>query len=285
MPAGAGEDREPMTTALRIGTRRSALALWQAEHVKARLEAAHPGLSVELVHVVTTGDRIQDRPLATIGGKALFVKEIEERLVDGSVDLAVHSMKDVPAFLPDGLGLVATSTREDPADAFVARDPTATPTFDALPEGARIGTGSLRRTCQLKALRPDVEVVAIRGNVDTRLRKLDEDALHAVVLAAAGLRRLGLGTRITERIAPERCLPAVGQGALAIETRLDDARTREIVSILHDPDAAVCVEAERGFLSRLEGGCQVPIGAYAVLDGDAVHLRGLVGRPDGSEIV
>ena len=270
---------------LRIGTRKSPLALWQAEHVKARLEAAHDGLEVELVHVVTMGDKILDVPLAQVGGKALFVKEIEERLLSGDIDLAVHSMKDVPTVLPEGLGLVATSAREDPHDAFVARDPKATPGFASLPQGARVGTSSLRRAAQLKARRPDLEIVSIRGNVGTRLGKLESDDLAAVILACAGLKRLGFGERITERLDPEVSLPAIGQGALGLEARLDDDRVRGLVSVLDDPDTGRCVAAERALLDRLEGGCQVPIGGYCVVDGGGLWMRALVADLDGGRVI
>lgn len=274
-----------MSRTLKVATRRSALALWQAGHVKARLEAAWPDLSVELVHVVTTGDRIQDRPLAAIGGKALFLKEIEEKLVAAEVDLAVHSLKDVPPVLPDGLALVAIPERADPLDAFVARDGDAHSRLDMLPPKARLGTGSLRRSCQILSWRPDLELVPIRGNIDTRLRKLDEGDMHGLIMAGAALKRLGLTDRLTERLAPERCLPAVGQGALAVEAREDDAATIDLVRVLNDVDTADCVEAERGFLFRLDGSCQVPIAAHARLDGDELTLRGLVGSPDGRRIV
>ncbi len=274
-----------VTGRVRIGTRRSALALWQAGHVKAGLERAWPNLNVEIVKVVTTGDRIRDRPLASIGGKALFVKELEEQLLQGDLDLAVHSMKDVPAVIPDGLDLVATTRREDAADAFVARAPDLTPGLAALPEGALVGTGSLRRACQIKSWRGDIRIAQIRGNVDTRLRKLDEGRVDALLLAVAALNRLGLSHRVTERVPFERCLPAVGQGALAIEARANDDRIRDLVAPLNHYETAICVEAERGFLSRLDGGCRVPIAGYAELYEQGVRLRGLVGRPDGSRIV
>jgi len=274
-----------MSPLLRIGTRKSPLALWQAEHVRDRLLEAHPGLEVELVKVETRGDKILDVPLARVGGKALFVKEIEDMLLQGEVDIAVHSMKDVPTVLPPGLGLVATSSREDPLDAFVARDPAATPGFDDLPLGARVGTSSLRRAAQLLAARPDLEIVSIRGNVGTRLGKLEADNLDAVILACAGLERLGEGDRITARLDPLRCLPAIGQGALGIEARLDDDRVGALVACLNDPETAACVAAERGLLAGLEGGCQVPIAGYAVLRAGQVALKGRVATLDGATLL
>lgn len=270
---------------VRIGTRRSVLAMWQAELVQSWLEQASPGSACELVPVVTRGDRIQDRPLAAIGGKALFVKEIEDKLLRGEIDLAVHSMKDVPAVLPDGLGIVAVMQRDDPTDAFVARDPDATPSFEGLPAGARIGTGSVRRACQLLSSRPDLHIEPMRGNVDTRLRKLDSGDLHGLVLATAALRRLGHRERITQRLDPGICLPAVGQGAIAVEGRLDDDDTLALARSLNHAETSYRVEAERGLLYRLEGGCRVPIAAYAELDSGDLRLRALVGSPDGRRII
>jgi len=270
---------------LRIGTRKSPLALWQAEHVKARLEEAHEGLRVELHKVVTQGDKILDVPLSQVGGKALFVKEIEEQLLSGTIDLAVHSMKDVPTLLPEGLGLVVTTERADPRDAFVARDPGATPTLASLPPKARVGTSSLRRSVQLLAARPDLEIVSIRGNVGTRLGKLEADDLHAEILACAGLDRLGSGDRITERISTETMLPAIGQAALGLEARLDDSDTRALVACLHHPETHDRVAAERAFLTRLEGSCQVPIGGYAILEGAELVMHTLVGSLDGRQIL
>ncbi|RMG30259.1 MAG: hydroxymethylbilane synthase [Gammaproteobacteria bacterium] len=267
---------------LRIATRRSALALWQAEHVRARLRERHPDLEVELVGLTTRGDRILDSPLAKIGGKGLFVKELEVALLEGRADLAVHSMKDVPAEFPPGLGLAAILAREDPRDAFVSRDHAR---LESLPEGAVVGTSSLRRQCQLKALRPDLDIRPLRGNVNTRLEKLDAGAFDAIVLACAGLRRLGFASRIRQELGPEVILPAIGQGAIGIEIRLDDARTRALVEPLADPDTTWCVTAERALNARLLGGCQVPIGGHAVITERRLHLHGLVGHPDGTEIV
>jgi len=268
---------------VRIATRRSPLALWQAEHVAARLRAAHPGLTVELVPMVTRGDRILDSPLARIGGKGLFVKELERALLEGRADIAVHSMKDVPVALPPGLVIGAILEREDPRDALVARAPGLD--LDTLPKGARVGTSSLRRQCQLRARRPDLEVLDLRGNVGTRLARLDEGRYDAIVLAAAGLRRLGEARRITRPLAPEELLPAIAQGAIGVECRADDAPLRALLAPLEDGPTRICVEAERAFNARLGGGCQVPLAAHAVLERDVILVRGLVGRPDGTELV
>jgi hydroxymethylbilane synthase len=265
-----------------IGTRGSALALWQARHVAARLEAAHPGLSVRLEVIKTTGDKILDVPLAKVGGKGLFVKEIEEALGARKIDLAVHSLKDVPATLPFGLEIGAVCVREDPHDAWLSRKGER---FAETPLGARVGTSSLRRQSQLLALRPDLVLEPLRGNVDTRLRKLDEGRYDAVVLAAAGLRRLGFAARIQEILPATVMLPAIAQGALGIEVRVDDEAIHELLRLLHDPATAVCVGAERAFLKRLGGGCQVPIAGHATLEGDRLHLRGLVAWPDGHALV
>jgi len=271
---------------LRIGTRKSPLALWQAYHVRDRLQALHPGLEVELVKVETKGDKILDVPLAQVGGKALFVKEIEDQLLTGEIDLAVHSMKDVPTVLPEGLGLTCTTERADPRDAFVARDASKTPGLSALSANARVGTSSLRRQVQLLALYPALTIVPIRGNVGTRLSKLEEDELEAVILAAAGLDRLGLSDRITERMAPAIMLPAIGQAALGLETRLDDSSTRELIAPLHHRVTAECVEAERAFLTRLEGSCQVPIGGYAIPVAEGqLHMETLIGTLDGRQVL
>ncbi len=267
---------------LRIATRKSPLALWQAEHVRARLEAAWPGLNVELLRMSTQGDKILDSPLAKIGGKGLFVKELEQSLLDGRADIAVHSMKDVPVTLPPGLHLPVILAREEVRDAFVS---TRYAAFDALPPGARVGTSSLRRQCQLRRLRPDLEILNLRGNVGTRLRRLDEDDYDAIILASAGLIRLGEGRRITQQLAVDVCLPAIGQGAIGIECRSDDARINELIAVLDDGPTHVCVSAERAFNERLEGGCQVPIAGHAVLTGEGIRLEGLVGRPDGSELI
>jgi hydroxymethylbilane synthase len=267
---------------IRIATRKSPLALWQAEHVAARLKAAHPEVEVELVKMVTRGDKLLDAPLAKVGGKGLFVKELEQGLFEGTADLAVHSMKDVPAELPDGLHLAAILLREDPRDAFVSERHAC---LADLPARARIGTSSLRRQCQIKLRFPDCETINLRGNVGTRLDKLATEGYDAIILAAAGLNRLGLAHRITEFLAPETSLPAVGQGAIGIECRRDDSRINELLSALHDVPTALCVSAERAFNERLDGGCQVPIAGYAELSGGRLRLRGLVGTPDGSRVV
>jgi hydroxymethylbilane synthase len=267
---------------LRIATRGSALALAQARMIGAAAEAAL-GRAYELVVLQTTGDRIQDRALAAIGGKGLFVKEIQEALLDGRADLAVHSAKDLPAKTPERLAFVAFPRRADPRDALVAREPGLR--VGLLPRAARIGTGSVRRTSQLRARRPDLSLVPLRGNVDTRLRKLEELALHGVILACAGLDRLGLSDRIHERIEAEDVLPAVGQGTLALEARADDELAAEL-RVLDDPATRACLLAERGFQAGLEGDCAVPIAAFAELDhAGRLRLRGLVARPDGTRIV
>ncbi len=270
---------------LRIATRESLLALWQAEYIKARLEACHPGLKVELLGMTTRGDQLLDSPLSKIGGKALFVKELEQALLDGRADIAVHSMKDVPMEFPEGLGLAIICEREDPRDAFVSNHFAS---VDDLPEGARVGTSSLRRECQLRAHRPDLKISSLRGNVQTRLRKLDEGEFDAIVLAAAGLIRLKLEGRIAAYMAVEDSLPACGQGAVGVETRLDDDWARELLKPLHDADSAAKVGAERAMNTRLHGGCQVPIAGYAIsdaADGEQLWLRALVGEPDGSRIL
>lgn len=267
---------------LRIATRQSKLALWQAEHVRHLLEQAHPGLAVELVPMTTKGDRILDAPLAKVGGKGLFVKELEQSMLAGESDLAVHSMKDVPAELPEGLHLAALLPREDTRDAFCSN---RFASLDALPQGARVGTSSLRRQCQIRARRPDLELLDLRGNVDTRLAKLDAGDYDAIILAAAGLRRLGLEGRITAYIEPELSLPAVGQGAIGIECRRDDPRVNRLIAVLDDPATALRVRAERAMNGRLLGGCQVPIAGHATLAGETLTLRGLVGRTDGSAVV
>lgn len=259
---------------LRIGSRGSKLALWQAEWVKARL--TERGHAAEIVIIRTTGDKILDVPLARIGGKGLFTKEIEESLLAGDIDLAVHSLKDLPTVLPDGLVIAAMPQREDPRDVVVGN------TLASLPTGARVGTGSLRRSAQLRALRPDLQVLDIRGNVDTRIRKLEDGQYDALVMASAGLTRLGLQTKIAEYLDPLHFLPAVAQGALAIETRAD-GNARDIAHGLHDPRAAAAVAAERSVLEHLGGGCQVPLGAHAVLDGADILLRAIVVSPDGKQ--
>jgi hydroxymethylbilane synthase len=267
---------------LRIATRQSPLALWQAHYVKDRLMACHPGLQVELVPMVTRGDVILDTPLAKVGGKGLFVKELELALLEDRADIAVHSMKDVPVEFPPGLGLTTICERDDPRDAFVSNH---FDSIDALPAGSVVGTSSLRRQCQLAADRPDLVIRSLRGNVGTRLGKLDNGDYDAIILAVAGLKRLGLEDRIREALSPEQSLPAVGQGAVGIECRLDDAHTRTLLAPLNHADTAVRVCAERSMNTRLEGGCQVPIGSYAELSHGEIWLRALVGAPDGSRMV
>ncbi len=264
-----------------IGTRGSKLALWQANLVADALRAAHPGVEVRIEVIRTTGDHIQDVLLARVGGKGLFVKEIEEALRDGRADVAVHSLKDVPDTVPEGLVLAAYLPREVPFDAFVSDG------FERLwdlPEGARVGTSSLRRAAQIRAARPDLEVVPLRGNVDTRLRRLRE-GLDAVILAGAGLRRLGLGDRIRELLTPPEFIPAVGQGVVVVECRERDADTRRRLASLDHADTRVQVRAERAFLKTIGGGCQVPLGAYARLNGDRVAVVGMIARPDGSVVL
>ena len=271
-----------MTDTLRIATRKSQLALWQAEYVRDMLTLYHPDLTVELVTMSTQGDKILDTPLAKVGGKGLFVKELERSLLDEETDIAVHSMKDVPVELPAGLHLAAICPREDPRDAFVSNRHAS---LDELPAGARLGTSSLRRQCQLAALRPDLEIVDLRGNVNTRLQKLDNGEYDAIILAAAGLKRLQFENRITAFLATDTSLPAIGQGAVGIECRRDDERVNELLAPLNDPDTATRVAAERALNQRLQGGCQVPIAGYAELEHGVILLRGLVGRVDGSEII
>ncbi|WP_063660129.1 hydroxymethylbilane synthase [Aliivibrio fischeri] len=267
---------------VRIATRKSPLALWQAHFVKDALQAAHPGLEVELVTMVTKGDIILDTPLAKVGGKGLFVKELEVAMLEGRADLAVHSMKDVPVEFPEGLGLVTICEREDPRDAFVSNTYN---NIDELPQGAVVGTCSLRRQCQLKEARPDLIIKELRGNVGTRLQKLDDGNYDAIILACAGLIRLGLEDRIKSAIEPEQSLPAVGQGAVGIEARLDDDRLHALLEPLNHPETANRVLCERAMNNRLEGGCQVPIGSYSLIDGDQIWLRALVGEPDGSVMI
>jgi hydroxymethylbilane synthase len=267
---------------LRIATRKSPLALWQAEHVAALLRVLHPGLEVEILGMSTQGDKILDTPLAKIGGKGLFVKELEQGMMDGRADMAVHSMKDVPAELPSSLGLAVIMRREDPRDAFVSG---SFADLDALPEGAVVGTASMRRECQLREHRSDLRIASLRGNINTRLRRLDEGRFDAIVLAASGLKRMGFGERITTLLEPHQSLPAIGQGALGIECRSDDARVQALIAPLNDPETATCVRAERAMNRRLHGGCQVPIAGYAVLEGEQVFLRGLVGRQDGTQVI
>jgi hydroxymethylbilane synthase len=287
-----------VTAPLRIATRKSQLALWQAEHVASLLRAAHPGLEIELVPLLTQGDRIQDRTLAAIGGKGLFIKELEVAIEELRADIAVHSMKDMPADLPNGLIIAAVLKRADPRDALVTTSGISR--LEDLPRNAVVGTSSLRRQAQLRALRADLRIESMRGNVDTRLRKLDAagaDAtgadlaradtpagarMDAIVLACAGLIRLGLEARITARLDPKLCLPAVTQGVIGIECRRNDSRTLDYLKALEDPPTRLVMNAERAFAARLGGSCQSPIAAYAELDADQITLRGLVAEPDGS---
>jgi hydroxymethylbilane synthase len=270
-----------------IGTRGSKLALWQAEWVKAQIEKLHPGIEVSLNRIKTTGDKILDVPLAKVGGKGLFVKEIEEALLQCEADIAVHSMKDVPAEFPDGLCLPVICKREDPRDAFIAQtgnNQSAVSSFRNLKQGATIGTSSLRRSCQLLHARPDLKIVQLRGNLDTRLRKLDEGAFDAIILAAAGVKRLGWSNRISEILDTEISLPAAGQGAIGIECRIGE-EINALIAPLDDPGTSICVTAERAFLKKLQGGCQVPIGAYAKLQQSGIIIEGLVGSLDGENLI
>lgn len=267
---------------LKIATRQSPLALWQANYVKDRLQQLYPDLTIELVPMVTKGDVILDSPLAKIGGKGLFVKELENALLTQEADIAVHSMKDVPMQFPEGLGLAVICQREDPRDAFVSH---SYRTFAELPQGAVVGTSSLRRQCQLKALRPDLDIRSLRGNVGTRLSKLDNGDYNAIILASAGLIRLGLADRIASFIDVEQSLPAAGQGAVGIECRTDDMQVQALLAPLADAETTYCVRAERAMNNHLQGGCQVPIGGYAVLQQGQLYLRALVGDIDGSRII
>lgn len=277
-----------------IGTRSSKLALWQAEFVKAELNRLYPDIEIELNKIKTTGDKILDVPLAQVGGKGLFVKEIEEALLGGKADIAVHSMKDVPTEFPEGLRLAVICEREDPRDALISQmqnDKFKINDFQSLPKAAKIGTSSLRRACQLLSLRPDLKIEQLRGNLETRLRKLDEGRFDAIILAAAGVKRLGLENRITEMLPFEVSLPAIGQGAVGIECRIDDEFINKVIAPLDHPETAVCVKAERAFLKKLEGGCQVPIAAYARtgqktdIYPSSLVLDGLVGSITGDRII
>ena len=261
-----------------IGTRGSKLALWQADYVEQRLHEEYPGLQVIQKRISTKGDRILDVPLAKIGGKGLFTKELEEEMLSGSIDLAVHSLKDMPAKVPDGLMIAAVTKRLDPGDALVSNRFSS---FSELPQGARVGTSSLRRRAQLLCARPDLTMIDLRGNVNTRLRKLDEGEYDAIVLAVAGLKRLGFADRIREVLPQTMVLPAVGQGALAIETRADDKETRDMLAFLRDDETICCAEAERSFLARVEGGCQVPVGVYATAEGDDLKIEAVIASLDG----
>ncbi len=266
---------------IRIATRKSPLALWQAEHVAERLQRTFPGCRTELIKMTTQGDKILDAPLAKIGGKGLFVKELEQGMLDGLADIAVHSMKDVPVAFPDGLHLAAILSREDPTDAFVS---TRYASLQDLPATARIGTSSLRRQCQIKELYPDAEILSLRGNVNTRLAKLDAGEYDAIILASAGLKRLGMAERISQCLDTSVSLPAIGQGAIGIECRIDDPEINRMVNALHDSETGLCVAAERAMNACLNGGCQVPIAGFARIQGEQLFMRGLVGSPDGSVI-
>ncbi|MBF0295447.1 MAG: hydroxymethylbilane synthase [Magnetococcales bacterium] len=271
-----------MKTHIKIGTRGSALALWQARWAQTLLEQTHPGLSVELVIIKTRGDIILDVPLAKVGGKGLFVKELEEALLDGRVDLAVHSMKDVPAEFPEGLGLAVVLEREDPRDVLLSVHYRS---LEELPHGAKVGSSSLRRQSQLWHLRPDLEILSLRGNVNTRIGKLEAGEFDAIVLAAAGVKRLGMTERLVKYFDPEVMIPANGQGAVGIESRLEDQETNRLLAPLNHEVSRITVAAERAFLRELEGGCQVPIAGHAVLRGDGLRLLGRVGSVDGRELL
>ncbi|MBU2709475.1 hydroxymethylbilane synthase [Zooshikella harenae] len=266
---------------IRIATRKSALALWQANHVKQQLENVYPEVNVELVAMMSQGDKLLDAPLAKIGGKGLFVKELEKALLSGEADIAVHSMKDVPMEFPEGLCLPVIGQREDPRDAFVSH---CASSLNELPQGAVVGTSSLRRQCQLLMHRPDLKVNFLRGNVNTRLGKLDAGEYDAIILAAAGLKRLELEARITDYLSPNNMIPAAGQGALGIECREADTELKNALSVLHDSETAACVTAERAVVTFLKGGCQVPIGAYATLHHDKLSLTAIVAEPDASKV-
>jgi hydroxymethylbilane synthase len=271
-----------MKKILRIATRQSPLALWQAEHVKHLLKKNRPELQIELLGLTTQGDIHLSTALNKIGGKGLFVKELEQALLDGRADIAVHSMKDVPAELPEGLGIIAMIEREDPRDAFVSNEYAD---LAGLPHGAVVGTSSLRRACQLSAMRPDLDIQPLRGNVGTRLQRLDEGRFTAIILAAAGLKRLGLQARIRDYLAVDTMIPAPGQGALGVECRIDDKQTLDLLKPLNHVETQLCVTAERAMNQRLEGGCQVPLGAHAILKNSQLILQGMVGKPDGSLVI
>lgn len=264
---------------IKIATRKSPLAMWQAHYVSDALARLHPGLTIELVRMSTQGDKILDVPLAKVGGKGLFVKELEQGLLSGAADIAVHSMKDVPVEFPKGLHLPVICQRDDPHDAFVSNDYSS---LDSLPKGSSVGTSSLRRECQLRTLRPDLNIMPLRGNVNTRLAKLDAGDYDAIILASAGLKRLGFTDRIRSALSPEQSLPAIGQGAVGIETRSDDQEINALIAPLSCPETSIVLAAERALNKRLAGGCQVPIAGYGLLNNDSIWLRGLVGRPDGS---
>ncbi len=271
-----------MSNSIRIATRKSPLAMWQAEHVAALLQKLYPDLTIEIIGMSTKGDRILDAPLAKVGGKGLFVKELEQGMLEGTADIAVHSLKDVPVEFPDGLHLAVVMEREDPRDAFVSN---VYADFAALPQGACVGTSSLRRQCQIADRRPDLRIEPLRGNVNSRLAKLDAGDYDAIILAAAGLMRLGFESRIRARLEPAISLPAIGQGAIGIECREDDPRINALIAPLNHPDTADRVLAERAMNLRLHGGCQVPIAGHATLDGERLLLQGLVGTPDGQRVL
>lgn len=267
---------------VRIATRKSPLALWQAEEVARQLKQRNPQLEIELVKIMSKGDKFLDAPLAKVGGKGLFVKELEQSMLDGEADIAVHSMKDVPMVFPEGLHLPVIMQREDPTDAFVSNNYSS---LQDLPANARIGSSSLRRQLQIKEQMPEAEMLNLRGNVNSRLQKLDDGQFDAIILATAGLLRLEMQERIRSRIPPEQSLPSVGQGAVGIECRVGDERIESLIAPLNDHDTHTRLLAERGMNNRLNGGCQVPIAGFALLEGNEIYLRGLVGRPDGSEVV
>ena len=270
-------------TRIRIATRGSKLARWQAEHVASRLQSLHEHVATELVPITTRGDRMLHAPLAKVGGKGLFIKELEQAILAGAADIAVHSMKDVPVELPPGLTIPATTEREDPRDVLVSREHSG---LDALPRGSRVGTSSLRRQCQLRALRPDLDIANLRGNVNTRLGKLEDGEFDAIVLASAGLKRLGLEALISEYLEPERLLPAIGQGVMGIECRAGDTDVRALIAPLHEPAAAAELAAERALNRALGGGCQVPIAGFAeTREPGVLRLRALVAKVDGSLVL
>ena len=276
-----------MKKKIKLGTRGSQLALWQANWVKSEIEKRNPGLEVEIVKIKTTGDKILDVPLAKVGGKGLFVKEIEEALLDKRIDLAVHSMKDVPTDFPKGLHLAAITEREDPRDALIIsqKSKVKSQKFKDLHQGAIVGTSSLRRSSQILNIRPDLKISQLRGNLNTRLKKLDEGQFDAIILAAAGVKRLGWADRITEYLPPDVSLPAIGQGALGIETRIDDQEINKLVLFFDHPATSIAVRAERALLKRLEGGCQVPIAAHGEVKGNNLNLIGLVASTDGKKVI
>jgi hydroxymethylbilane synthase len=271
-----------MNQILRIATRKSPLALWQAEYVRDRLLAIHPDLNIELLKMTTQGDKVLDTPLAKVGGKGLFVKELENGILKGDADIAVHSIKDVPVELPDELHLSVICQRDDPRDAFVSN---AYAQIEDLPKGSKVGTSSLRRRCQLLAWRPDLEIIDLRGNVNTRLKKLDDGNYDAIILASAGLKRLGLEHRVSSPLLTTISLPAIGQGAIGIECRSKDDHINSLIQPLNHQKTATCVLAERAMNQRLEGGCQVPIAGFAELEDDTLYMRGLVGQIDGRKMI